>query len=137
MRALRGFLLICIAGLFSCTPPPPVNESREVLWKEYAHQSIDKVILAWGPPAAETKLTNGSRMLTYNHATTYDALSPYERTSGCEVSFLAPPPHYHIENISMKGEAFECHQLALGRTGVMARPYIPPPPVFYPSFYYR
>ncbi len=139
MRLFR-LVFISILALSACTPPPPVNQSRDVLWEKYAHHSVDEILLSWGAPAAETKLTNGSRLVTYRHATTYDAASPYERSNGCEVSFLAPPPHFKVENISMTGDGFECAQLAKSGPGYARNVYVaPPPPMFYPgaSFFYR
>jgi len=135
---LTCIIFISLLMLMACTPPPPVEQSRGVLWQRYAHHSIDDVLLAWGAPAAETKLTKGSRLVAYRHATTYDAESSYEHSSGCEVSFLAPPPHYTIENIAMTGNAYECARLAANGPGYTRNAYIPPPPP--PGFfgaYYR
>jgi len=139
MRSSR-LLLLGLIAFSACTPPPPVNASRDVLWEKFGHHSVDDILLGWGSPAAESKLTNGSRLLTYRRAVTYDAASPYERTSGCEVSFLAPPPHFTVNNISMTGDAYECAQLAKAGPGYARNVYVPPPPpIFYPGagFYYR
>ena len=111
VKIVCGFsLMLCGFCLVSCTPPPPVNDSRDILWRQFAHQPVDNLLMAWGPPAAETRLTNGSRMMTYRHATIYD----FSPSTGCEVSFLAPAPHYRIENIAMTGDPYECHLLAQG-----------------------
>ena len=85
----------CAVLLAGCAAPPPVNDSRDVLWARYAHHPLDELLLAWGAPQAETKLTNGSRMVTYRHSTVYDAASPYEGASGCDVTMLAPPAAFH------------------------------------------
>jgi hypothetical protein len=131
-RAARILFLLGLIGLCAtaCVQAPPVNESRSVLWQQFGGQSLDKLLLAWGTPAGETKLTNGSRMVTYRHATTYDA-SP---STGCEVSFLAPPPRYKINDIAMVGDPFECRLLAQGIRGDRHINNLPPPG-FYPYPY--
>ena len=113
-RLITATLMLTCA----CTPAPPVNESRDKLWDQFAHKSVDDVIMKWGAPGSETKLTNGSRLLTYRRDSVYDADTTNSRTSGCEVSFLAPPPHYHIDNIKMDGNGYECARLSKeGRHG--------------------
>jgi hypothetical protein len=134
------FIFTGLLTLGACTPPPPIPQSRDEIWQKFAHHSVDEILLSWGSPAAESKLTNGSRLLTYRRTVTFDAASPYERTSGCEASFLASPPHFRIENVSMNGDAFECAQFAAHGPGYARNMYVaPPPPMFYPSamFYYR
>jgi len=116
--------------IVSCTQSPPVNDSRDILWRQFAHQPVDSLLMAWGTPAAETRLTNGSRMITYRHATTYD-VSP---STGCEVSFLAPAPRYRIEDIAMVGDPYECYLLAQGQRGNRHINDLPPPG-FYPYPY--
>lgn len=144
---MRYFTPFCIGLLLlgSCTPPPPVNESRDVLWSHFGNHSVDDVLYGWGVPSAESKLTNGSRLLTYSRAITYDAASPYENTSGCQVSFIAPPPKFRIENIKMEGDGYQCAALAAKGPGYSRNAYVPPPPppLLYPGvgmgagFYYR
>lgn len=125
---LTGLLMLA-----ACTPPPPVGQSRAVLWQRFGHHSIDEVLLAWGAPVAETKLTNGSRLVTYRHGTTYDAASPYEFSNGCQASFLAPPPRYTIDNVAMTGNPLECYLLTTQGPGYASHAYVPPPPP--PGFY--
>jgi hypothetical protein len=138
---MRHFSFLCAGVLLlsACTPAPPVEQSRGVLWQRYAHQPIDKLLLAWGAPAAETKLTDGSRLVSYRRAVTFDAASPYENTSGCEASFLAPPPGFTIENVALKGNPAECFALAQNGPGYVRNYYVPPPPppLFYPGGFYR
>src|SRR5690349_13194136 len=118
---------VVMLGLTSCTQAPPVSSSQDALWQKFGHQSIDTILLAWGSPAAETRLTDGSRMVTYRHTTLLDAYSPYARSTGCEVTFLAKSPAYRVENIAMKGDAAECQLLAGGRTGMTHMDYPEPP----------
>jgi len=134
--AARLLIVTPILWLVSCTPPPPVAASRDVLWEQYAHQPVDKVLLTMGTPERETRLTDGSRMVTYQHSTIYDAGTPTERQTGCEVTFMAQSPHYRVENIAMEGEGYECNLLAQGHTG-SRRIYIPPPQPYIPYPYYR
>jgi hypothetical protein len=138
MRILPAALALSVALLSGCTPPPPVEQSRAQVWQRFAHHSIDDVMLAWGPPSAESKLTNGSRMLTYRRGVTYDAGSSYASTNGCEATFLAPPPHFKVENVAMTGNGFQCADLARAGPGFTAHPYVPPPPPpgFYPGIYF-
>lgn len=104
-------------GLAGCTPAPAVDVSREQLWSEFGGQPIDKVLLAWGAPAKETHLTDGSRLITYQHSTIYDAQTSYQQSNGCEVSFVAKPSQFVINDIAMQGAPNECHLLAMGRVG--------------------
>lgn len=134
---MRYAVLSLLLLVSACGPAAPeVTVSREALWQQYGGQSVDQVILNWGAPAAETKLTNGSRMLSYRHTTVYDAGSPYESAAGCEVTFLAAPPSFRISDIAMKGSDAECRTLAQGRTG-MARYTYTPPAGIYPYPYRR
>ena len=122
-----GYIALLAVLLAGCTPPPPVVDSREILWQRFGHHPLDELIMAWGTPAGETHLSNGSRMVTYRHATIYDAASPYERGVSCDVSFLAASPKFRIEDISMEGDAYECNLLAQGRLGIARNVYVPPP----------
>ena len=141
MRFAKVFFLTCISGLAGCTSPPPVAQSQAIVWKKFSHESIDKVLLAWGTPTGETRLTDGSRLISYRHATVNNAASPYEYSQGCEATLLAPPPKYHIKNVALKGDPYECQLLAQGHVGVTSYGYVPPPapigiyPVF--GYYYR
>ncbi len=120
-----SLVLLCFSA---CKPPPPVNDSRDIVWGQFSNKSIDTLLLAWGAPQAETKLTDGSRLVTYRHSTEYDGGS-----SNCEVSFLAHVPNFSIDNIAMKGDAYECSLLAQGKTGTTRRNiYMQPPTPFYP-----
>jgi len=119
----------------ACAEVPPVAQSREALWSRFGNQPVDNLLMTWGAPSSETHLTDGSRLLTYEYNTIYDAASPYERRSGCKVSFLAHPPKFLIGNIALEGSANECHQLALGRTGDNAIPYVPMPNEYTPPLY--
>lgn len=119
--------------LIACTPAPPLEHSRNILWQRYGHHSIDDVLLDWGTPAQETKLTNGARLVAYNRTFTYDAASPYENTAGCEVTYLAPKPDFTIENIAIRGDPSECAVLAKNGPGYGHSVYVPPPG-FYPGY---
>jgi len=126
-------MILCMQCMAACTPPPPVNNSREILWQQFGHKSIDTLLMGWGAPAGETRLTNGSRMVSYHHSTTYDSGG----SAGCEVTFLAPPPAYHIEDISMTGSASECARLAQGQRGDRHINDLPPPqPGLYAPYYH-
>jgi len=124
-------LLAAMLMLDACAPPPPVTQSRDALWDKYAHRSVDDILLAWSTPQAESKLTNGSRLLTYRHSTIYDAGNSYN----CEVTFLAPPPRFTIENIAMSGDARDCQQLADHGPDTVRPPPPPPPPGFEGAYY--
>ena len=125
---LLGLALFTLSG---CTPPPPVNTSRDLLWNKYGNKPVDDLILGWGAPTAETKLTDGSRLLTYRHTTAYDDGATLE----CEVSFLAHVPNYIIDNIAMKGDPRECQLLAQGVTGTTIRSLYMDTPMGTPSPY--
>jgi|GEM_PF-3351153 len=138
MRALSlGFAAINMLWLASCTPPQPVTQSREIVWQQFGNQPVDNVLMAWGTPERETRLTNGSRMVTYQHSTIFDAGSPYERKTGCEVTFIAQPPKYRIVDVAMDGEAYECNLLAQGRTGSARHVAMPESAPYYPHRMYR
>ena len=118
--------VLTLFSLAACTQAAPVEQSRDALWARYSHQSIDKVLLEMGTPERETRLTDNSRMATYQHSTILDNNSSYERKSGCEVTFMAQSPGYYVENISMQGDALECSLLAQGKTGTARRSYARP-----------
>ena len=128
---MRYFVsLLAVFALAACTPAPPVDQSREMLWNQFGNQPVDALLMSWGAPMSETHLTDGSRMVVYQHSTTYDAQSSYERQSGCKVSFLAQAPHYRISNIAMEGDAGECRMLSQGSTGNVRLSAPPPPPPY-------
>lgn len=132
------FLLLGLYALAGCTPPPPVGDSRETLWRQWGGQPVDQLLLSWGTPVGETRLTDGSRLLKYRHSTTYDAQSPYEHGAACEVSFLARPPAFRIDDVALEGAANECNLLAQGRIGDVVLNAAPPPyPYRYPYPYRR
>ena len=106
----------------ACAPVQNVETSREALWARYGGQSVDALLLDWGAPGAETRLTDGSRLLKYSRSLTYDANTSYARSSACEVSFLAAPPDFRISDIAMKGGPSQCQQLSQGKTGDVAVP---------------
>jgi hypothetical protein len=121
-----ALLLIALAALSGCTPPPPVTDSREVLWRQWGGQPVDQLLLTWGTPNAETRLTDGSRLLKYRRSTTYDAQSYHEYMTSCEVSFLAKPPEFRINDIAMEGTSGECNLLAKGLVADVVRPAAEP-----------
>ncbi|MDE3015703.1 MAG: hypothetical protein KGI29_02115 [Pseudomonadota bacterium] len=130
--------ILAAGGLSACAAlqAPPVIQSRAALWQRYGHQPLDALIMAWGAPSAETRLTDGSRLLTYRRTTTYDAESPQEIISDCEAVFLAKAPRYRISNVAMRGDPYECELLAEGKPGEVRHIYIPPPyPYPYPYPY--
>lgn len=112
-----GLAASALILLASCAPSPPVTQSREVLWERFGGQPVDAVLMAWGTPERETRMTDGSRLVTYKHSTVFDADSPYEYDTSCEVTFMAQSPKYRIDNIAMDGTPYECHLLAQGHTG--------------------
>ena len=121
------FFLIGIAmvfGLAACVAAPPVDVTRQMLSDRFGHQSIDTVLLAWGPPTSETHLTNGARMAVYTRTVVYDYGSWDQSAYGCKASFLAPPPDFKIESVSLDGDDYDCQELSLGHTGsaVYVRP---------------
>ncbi len=122
---------LCLLAISGCTPPPPVNQSRDILWNKYGSKPVDTLLLGWGPPTAETKLTDGSRLLTYRHSTAYDDGATLE----CKLSFLAHPPHFIIDNIAMEGDPRECDLLAHGVTGTTIRSLYMGAPEAYPAPY--
>lgn len=109
------FALVVLAGASGCTQAPPVGDSRELLWAQYGNRPVDELLLAWGVPAKETRLTDGSRMVTYRHSTMY--VGRGSSGSQCEVSFMAKAPKFLIGDIAMDGSANECRMLAQGKTG--------------------
>ena len=135
------FLLLVPIAVSACTPTPTVAESRDRMWAQYNHQSVDALLLAFGPPVRESRLTDGSRLLTYEFNSIYDYGSPYERKSGCEATFMAKAPKYLLENIAMQGVPYECKMLADGNTGSARHDYLPPPTPYVPgplpSFYHH
>lgn len=132
MKPVYSVISVVIAVMLAgCSAPPPIDHSREVLWQQFGQQPVDKLLMAWGTPARETRLTDDSRMVVYRHATIYESGSPYERQTGCEVTFMAQSPGFRIANIAMEGEAYECAILAQGRTGDTRHVYMPEPVPYY------
>jgi hypothetical protein len=132
--------LFCImAGSFlaSCAPIQDVSQSREVLWQEFGHQSIDALLMKWGVPNSETQMTDGSRLATYEYSTVYEAGGNYERSSHCKASFLAKAPSYRIEDVALVGNARECGMLSQGRIGQHRIPAVATPRVYDPLPYQR
>jgi hypothetical protein len=115
-----------VFGLATCATQP-VDQSRQALWQRFANHPIDEVVLAWGAPQSETRLTDGTRVLTYRRTRTlwrdfgYGNLN-YGDTVECDASFLAPPPDFKVKNISMDGDAFQCADMARGASGVASPP---------------
>ncbi|MBY0406730.1 MAG: hypothetical protein K2Q01_03500 [Rickettsiales bacterium] len=115
-----------------------MQDSREALWRQFGDKPVDNLILSWGAPSSETALTDGSRLLAYQHSTTYDSRSSSEQTSACEVTFMAKAPQFIIRDIAMRGAPNECQQLARGRVGeVRIAPVEPAYPYRYPYPYRR
>ena len=133
---MRYVSILVILALAGCTQAPPVKDSRELLWAQYGGHKIDDLLLSWGPPAKETRLTDGSRLVTYRHSTVYEGRGSSEQGSSCEVSFMAKSPKYMIGDIAMAGSDNECRLLAQGRTGDVRVPAIEPiAPYRYPYPY--
>jgi hypothetical protein len=124
MRYYSIFLVLWAVSC--CAQVPPIPQSREALWQQFGQKPVDAVLMSWGAPAKETHLTDGSRLLTYRRSTIYDAQSPYEQVSACEVSFLAHPPAFNVDDIAMQGAANECHMLSEGRIGEVRVPMVEP-----------
>lgn len=131
MRYITIFLLIASTA---CTPAPDVHTSQEALWARFGDQPVDALLLAWGAPMSETRLTDGSRLISYQHTTIYEGDGAQW---SCKVSFLARPPQYLIDNIALEGSAGECYLLSQGHTGNSVIGAAPPPYVGYPVPYRR
>ena len=127
IRTLKKSVWCVVMALVACAPQPTVNQSRDVLWERYAHQPIDALLMALGPPARESHLSDGSRLVTYQFNSGYESGSPYERSKGCEATFMAKAPSFKLEDIAMQGDVYECNMLAQGHTGFARHPYMPPP----------
>ena len=135
--------MLLFVPLVACTQLPPVEQSRDAMWKQYGNQPVDKLLMGLGTPERETKLTDGSRMVMYQFNSVYDADSPYaSRQSVCQATFIAKPPSFVIDNIAMKGDAYECDMLAQGHTGSVRHPsytpvtpYMNTPPAY--LYHYR
>ena len=134
---LKHIVLLAFLWIFSCAPIPGVTQSREVLWNQFGNQPVDSLLLSWGTPLGETHLTDGSRMISYQHSTTYEAQSPYERAVGCKVSFLAKAPQFRIADIAMEGDAHECQLVAQGHLGDNRIMSVQTPNIYYPPPYRR
>ncbi len=122
----RMFLFASCSFLTACEPAATVLQSREQMWTQYAHQPVDGLLMALGTPARESHLSDGSRLITYQFNSLFEYGSPYERQSGCEVTFMAKAPAFTLEDIAMQGQPYECSLLAKGRTGTVRHPYLPP-----------
>jgi len=101
-----------------------------MLWDKFGHHSLDDLLLAWGPPTAETTLTTGARMVTYTRAVIQNGGGVDTSDYNCKASFLAPAPSYKIENVSLDGNAGACSELASGHTGTTIYS-APPQPIFF------
>lgn len=123
-------ILMAMIAVSGCTPPPPVDASREALWSQFGGKPLDSLLLAWGAPERESHLTDGSRLVTYHHATIYD--SRYNGGNRCEVSFLAKAPAFKISDVAMNGAASDCDMLAKGRVGDVVVPMAADP--IYPAY---
>lgn len=135
MRRSSLFSIIILGiTLTACATAPPVENSRQMLWQKFGNQPLDNLLLAWGPPTAETKLTNGARMVTYSYTYISDFGYYDQYMYRCKASFLAPPPAYKIDNVSLDGDPNECSELAQGRTGIATN--IPLRPSFYMGFHH-
>ena len=136
MRTIVAFLTVAGALCQSaCAPVPDTHASQEALWQQFGNQPVDTLLLAWGAPMAETHLTDGSRLISYQHTTTYEGSGAQ---SGCKVSFLAKPPQFVINNVALEGDANECYLLSQGRIGDNRIARSPTPPYTpYPLPYRR
>lgn len=123
MRLISHALLAAAALLpGACTPVQDVETSRESLWQRYGGKPLDALLLDWGAPDAETRLSDGARLVKYRRSLTYDAGTTAARSASCEVSFLAGPTEYRISNIAMQGSPSQCYQLSQGKRGDVAVP---------------
>ena len=129
--------ILLVFGLGGCVPVPEVPASREVLWGQFGGKPVDALLMTWGSPMGETHLTDGSRLIEYQHSTIYDAQSVSERRSGCKVSFLAKSPKFVISDVAMQGEPYECELLSQGKLGEARIMAAPAPYVYYPPPYHR
>lgn len=116
-------LSLCVSG---CGQSVTVTDSRERLWQQFGDQPVDKLLLDWGTPDAETLLTNGSRLLKYSFSTVYGAQTMGEYSRSCEASFLAESPKFIIMNVALEGSSTECSRLAQGERGVRRLPGVQP-----------
>jgi hypothetical protein len=107
-----------LLALAACVSTPPIESSRQMLMEKFGNQSIDNLLLAWGPPIAETHLTNGTRVVSYTYTDIYDIDAWNQSNYSCKAIFLAPPKAFKISSVSLEGEDYECHELALGHTGI-------------------
>ena len=109
----KALPLLALALLSGCVTAPTVDTSRQALWTKYGNHPLDDVLLAWGPPTAETKLATNARLATYEHVVFYrDSSFSYQ----CRATFLAPPPSFKVTNIALDGDPTECYELSLGNT---------------------
>ncbi len=109
--------MLLFSPLVACTQLLTVQQSRDAMWQEYGGQPVDKILVTLGAPERETKLTDGSRMVMYQFNSVYESGSAYERQAVCQVTFMAKPPKFVIDNVAMKGDVYECNMLAQGHTG--------------------
>jgi hypothetical protein len=129
---------VTLVSLASCAGQvQEVSQSRERLWQQFGQQPVDALLMAWGTPERETRLTDGSRMLAYQHTTVIDADMPGEYRRGCEVTFMAQAPQFRIANVAMEGNPYECQLLAQGKTGYAQHMNTAPPAPYYRSRYHR
>lgn len=132
---MKNFLAAALVLALSACASPTVEESRALLMDRFGGKSIDELFAAWGAPEAETKMTNGARLVTYSH-TTFMNFGYYDQYSyNCKASFTAPAPHYKISNVALDGPESECHELARGHTGTDSFAS-PRAPFFYDSFHH-
>jgi hypothetical protein len=111
-------LLLATLALTACAMSPPVGTSWSYLQQQFGNQSIDNLLTTWGPPQAETRLTNGTRLVGYTYMDVYDYNSWDQVAYGCRATFTAPPPSFKITKITLEGDDDECYQLSLGHFGV-------------------
>jgi hypothetical protein len=115
-------LSLIFLALASCAGAPDVSISRQMLWQEFGDKPLDNLLVAWGPPSAETHLTTGARMVTYVRTVVYNNGWYDESSYGCKASFLAPTPDFTIKNVSLDGNDEECAELAQGHIGTSIYP---------------
>lgn len=114
----RLAILLAVLALAACAMSPPVETSRNYLQQKYGNQPIDNLLTAWGPPQAETRLTDGTRIVSYAYTDIYDFNSWDQVAYGCRATFTAPSPSFKITKITLDGDDDECYELSLGHFGV-------------------
>ncbi|MDP9126738.1 MAG: hypothetical protein M3N08_00560 [Pseudomonadota bacterium] len=110
------------AACLSACATQSVGDSRQLLLNRFANHPLDEVVMAWGAPQNETRLTNGTKVLTYRRMrTTFtnfgDFYDVYARSSECDATFMAAPPTFLVGDIILEGDTWQCADMGDGRSG--------------------